>query len=392
MNSHDGSSRRVLRQHTMVVGCLFVGVAVFSGPAKSQPPLPTMAEIEAKWRAREDKTPSFRVSWEARRTLPKGVFDIVVQLSGEPGKTGPAPRTDTIVDEKGALLVSGKKFRLDLDTTTWSVKEETIRPTSITHVSDGVAYTHYLRKSEVFEYGTAHQKKLDTKGAAPILQPQVLVPVVLAFRGRDSYFAGRPLGEFHVKRRVPVSGRDCVELVYESRSQNLTETLLLDTQRDYIPLRAATQSGNMVVSQVDITYVPVPEFGWVPQSWECVLRSSPTAIRESCKVHKTTVEILADPASGEEFQVALDPGSRVIDRTGEKVKHSVVRPDGSAGSSVAVGDGGRAPLYEDLVAKNDAQAQVNWYVWTAIGSVAVLVVLLTYRCWPRSSKPPVPAP
>ena len=133
--------------------------------------------------------------------------------------------------------------------------------------------------------------------------------------------------------------------------------------------------------QLDVTYSPDPLVGWVPRSWEYIIRAGTgIQILESGRRTVSQYELNVSIAD-REFDINLPHGSRVIDMGSGKEVQYVIKEDGGKGRAIPVTAN---PTYEDL-----QKAEPRSMRRIAIGGAAVLlavsILMILWWRWRRNA-------
>jgi hypothetical protein len=189
-------------------------------------------------------------------------------------------------------------------------------------------------------------------------------------------------------RRVPIDGRSCAEVTRRSLAENLTESLFLDTEREYVVRRIDTYTKDMLILRLTIDYAPDPVAGWLPRTWSQVSRSPTGELLTSGKGRMETAE--ANPTvSDTDFDPKYPPGTLVLEESGSKPRSTTARVvDAQGNPGVAV------PLtpkltYEQVALANESAVGIRSWVTAlliAAGVMCVAVVAVwVSRRWSRNA-------
>jgi hypothetical protein len=178
---------------------------------------------------------------------------------------------------------------------------------------------------------------------------------------------------------VTVGDRACVELIRRTPSQDRREVFYLDPARAYVVVRKQTLIASQPTWQLDITYMPDSTVGWVPHSWEYMIRvrsGSDYPITETERRKVTKYEIgclLAD----DEFDIQFPAKTRVMDETtGDNLQY-VIKDDNSKGRVLP---SSLSPTYEQLQEQPERNTRRQILLIYLGGAFALLVLgLLLWR-------------
>ena len=373
----------------MKISAVFLSLASLAvgSEAFAQPLLPSIEEIAKKWQSRTERATRLHVSWTARRTIPKGEFDLAVQMNGGDPKKGPFPPNDAIVDEESDFLLSGSRFRLDTSAFEWSVKENKLGRLSTTVTSDGTKETYYIRSTTNSSHGTATVRDPAKGEQSASLRAVALVPVLMCWRGADHSFCTRNLHDYEVTRMLTYNGLPCVELVRASRSRNIRDIVWLGTTIDFMPVQISTIEDGVTLVKIDVKHTLASSKPATMTGWQTTLQTKSKRLVESTSCTITRFDLTSE-IEDSQFDVKLAPGTRLVKGTRSGESQSVIKADGQPGREVAVRDGERIPSYEELVeASNKPKVFVvaQYWPWLAAVFAATLMFFFVRQRIRRSS-------
>jgi hypothetical protein len=279
-----------------------------------------------------------------------------------PSDSGPNPPRDNLVKGTTSVSLSGPKLRYSINQPKWDPLGKRLSPWQWVGAFDG--QTHKFLQTPAYgkDYPLGRVRK--TKASGADLQTDIL-PLIFTIRGDHPQFF-HELRLFKVSgRTILVAGRPCLEMVREAGAANWREVLFLDRDRDYVVVRQATLADDQPTSQVDVTYIPDATIGWVPQSWEYVVRAG-KELRpvESRRVQLTSYD-LHPQLDESEFDVSFPPRTLVIDESSSQEVEYVIQEDGQKGKEIPTS---KKPTYEDLE-KATPKRSNRWVliaIWTTI--------------------------
>ena len=170
------------------------------------------------------------------------------------------------------------------------------------------------------------------------------LPLTYLFRGLDSrYYQG--LRNFVLTGRAAnVGGRICIE-VAKDKAPGFSEVFWLDRERDYVVVRKTITERGFPTWQLDVTYAPDAIVGWVPNSWDYIIRGGKAnIIAQSGRSVVRRYEINPD-LSDSDFDVVFPPRTRVTDLSSGKEVQYVIQEGGEKGVTIS---GRKHPTYEQL--------------------------------------------
>jgi hypothetical protein len=372
--------------------CILVWLALAaafgsSGPAEAQPanasaPNPTIDQILAVWKTRQEKVQSARFELSVEQTIHKGSVSILAESA--PGELDP-PR-DYIVTGTAGVSLSGSKLRYWYDRPQWDPVGKALHPSHFVDTYDGERYKQLRNPSSAQNnYPLAGIKP--AQGSESAFQFPIAA-LFLTFRGDHPQFY-RDLNKFAVTgRTIPIASRRCVELVRASAGSDRREVFFLDAEREYIVVRKATLRGEQPMWQLDIAYRQDPTVGWVPSSWEYVIRVGKVPQpHESGRYTVTKYEINPALDAGE-FDIAFPPGTRVLDKSSGQEVQYIVRENREKGREIPTASN---PTYQDL---EKASARFNRVIVLVVWGVVFALAgggWLWLRHWRKKTAGNTPA-
>ncbi len=333
--------------------------------ALGQPP--TAQQVKQAWGERQDKVKTLRCEWTARETVPKGSNSIGIRGAPE----GNPPR-DLLIDAKVSLILGGGKLRYTYDGQDWSLERGELVPRTFASAFDGKIGRSFNNKGGL-EY--PQQGWIVSDDRAQDASSLIVSPLSILCRGTDPVYRPFDFDAYEATgREVKIKDRPCVEFTRRSRTDERTDTLLLDRSRAYLLLRRTTTVQKTTTLQLTIDYGPDPSVGWVPLSWEYVVRLPGGSLLKSVQCSATKTEI--NPAlSADDFAVPFPPGTWVSDQSSGTELQSVVQDDGREGKALP---SSAIPTYEQL---REAGPANRWrWLWIAIPS-AVFVLAFVGLVW-----------
>ncbi len=245
-------------------------VSVFlSSLALAQESAPGIDQVWRAWKAREDKSMTARFELTGEDTIPKGANSLLASTRGPVQEV--LPPEDLLLKGVTRVSLSGGKLRHETNMDLWDSVARRFYPSRHLDVFDGEIFKSLdTPESTEHDYGVGVVQKAKVSRSSlnfPIL------PLIVAFRGTyEQYFRQR--GEFTSSgRSTLIAGRPCLELVKVPNTGQKREVLYVDRERDYVVVREITIVGEQPTWQLDVTYTPDSGVGWVPHSWEYIIRT-----------------------------------------------------------------------------------------------------------------------
>lgn len=344
----------------------------------------TMDEILRAWKARQDKATTARFEMKVERTLPKGSSTLLLQMSGF-GPKEPAsnldPPQDIIVNGTSKVSMNGPKMRYSFDVPAWNrIKHKTYDEHYI-DVFDGQLCKFLRNPNEpnTQDYPAAVISNGTRANAA--LQFSI-VPIVWAIRGDDPNYYNLLNGFKPTGQAVSIGNTTCVELQMKRPNSDNREVFYLDSSRDYIVVRKVTIDGGVPTWQMDISYMPDRIVGWVPQSWEYIIRGATmNSIIEAERRFVSHYEI-GNPIGNSEFDIELPAGTRVMDNTKQRSVQYVIQ-EGPKKGRIIPSD--QSPTYQELqIPESRFNRSLVLIFW---GGVFCLIIVFWLRIrWRRAKQ------
>ena len=171
-------------------------------------------------------------------------------------------------------------------------------------------------------------------------------PVYATFRGITSVVHLADLGHFSTARDFVSGGRRFVELLSERTERRGHSRLLVDPDRDFLPVRYEVFDRNgKLLNLITISSRKDSQARWVPQSWET------SVYRNTHLIRKVTTQVEQIDIGGsfpdDTFSVDYPPGTYVFDTSGEKPRDLIIR-EGKAPREILPGE--RRASFKQLMA------------------------------------------
>jgi hypothetical protein len=357
-----------------------VFIALLPGWCQGEEGKPSIADIERVWKARQDKVASALFELETEKTIPKGSVSVVAnperEAAGLPALPDNPPR-DYIVKGTRHFSLSGGKTRDSYEDESWDPIGNRLYPKRYVEVFNGQRFKSLDEPSSGQEnYPAGIVKKAPQSGSA-LKFP--LLPIIFTVRGSHPDFF-RDLGKFQVAaHNVPVAGRPCLELVRVAERGDGREVLYLDQERDYVVVKFMIVEGDHPKWQLDATYSPDQAVGWVPKSWEYVIRTGGKDRHILSSQRRSVVRYEINPnLDDEEFDIRFPPGTKVDDDSSGRYVVYAIGENGEKGREVPANAGA---TYEELL-KTPTRPH-RWVLFWGWGSILLLALGTLAVLWLR---------
>lgn len=344
-----------------------------SGVCLAEAEKPTIEQILRVWKSRQEKVSTARFELNCEETIHKGSTSFLEsdrrRMAKLPPEQEPNPPRDYQVTGTSSINLDGSKLRYTYDHQQWDPIGKKLYPEHYVDVFDGHLFKYLqIPVSGQKDYPSAAVRKVLASQSA-LKYP--IIPLIFTLRGSHPQFFHK-LEKFQVGGKIIVAERPCWELVPIVASSKKQEVLYLDQERDYVVVREMLLIDNQPNWQVDATYSPDAAAGWVPRSWEYVIRSGKEhRILHSGRSKVTSYEI--NPSMDDkEFDISFPPKTRVHDESSGEYVEYVVKENGEQGREIPAQFN---PTYEDL---QKPGTRINR--WMMI-SVWAGIFLLTFGGW-----------
>ncbi len=331
----------------------------------------TTEDILEVWKERQQKVKSARFELVCEETKHKGSITFLDALEphgpGAVPASKPNPPGDYLVKGTSMVTFDGVKLRYSYDHEQCDPVGKKLYPERYVDVFDGEYFKWFQNPaSGHHDYPSASVRKAATSGSAlkfPIL------PLILSLRGSHPQFF-QDLVKFQLTgKSVVVAGRHCLELVRDSGPPGQREFLFLDRERDYVVVKEMIVLGGQPNWQVDATYTPDPKIGWVPKSWEYIIRAGKDHIPMNSGRSTVTAYEINPHVDDNEFDIQFQPKTMVHDQSSGNYVQYVIQPDGEKGVAMPAA---KIPTYEDL---DKPAPRMKPRMWIAIWSVIFAAAL-----------------
>ncbi len=358
--------------------------------ARTQPQqAPTIDDIAAKWKQRQDAIKTFRIAWTQTVLYPKGGYSEGYPTSA--GKGELVPTANTTFTEKGLLIVDAEKARYEFEGHAYAPHKKQFVDDSFQALYDGKTGAS-LRESG--EAGVAIVNK--QSGRRPLRLTTVdNVPILRAFRPQSAELGSPDLDVFQVSGRTEnINSVACIELTLRKPAPGVSTSLWLSPSQDYHICRyhQVLATGDISLIQYDATYKHDGEH-WVPSSWTHVRKSRRGQLVKST-TSVVTECVIGSPVSPATFDTTPPNNSRVneYNKDDSLVGKYIIRPDGSRRKVVR---GEESVPFASLVSTEPGEPigkPVNsWFSrnWIVVVGVSVFVLGLVGVLFRRNLQRPV---
>ncbi|HEV3258763.1 MAG TPA: hypothetical protein VG013_17970 [Gemmataceae bacterium] len=360
-----------------LIACV-VSMASVPGLCRAQDAKPTIDAILKVWQTRQERVRTARFELNCEETIHKGRVSFMEGArqggTGLQPQTGPNPPRDYLVNGTSSIRLDGSRMRYSYDHQQWDPIDKKLYPEHYIDVFDGRMFK-FLRNPASAQklYPLAAVRTAKASESSPKL---AIRPLILTFRGNHPQFF-RDLGEYRVTgQSITVATRPCLQLVRASAGAEQRDLLYLDQERDYVVVREMILVHEAPNWQSDVTYASDAAVGWVPRSWEYIVR-----VGKDGRVYQSGRRTIArydinPQLDDNDFDIPFPPTTRVVDTSsGEGIQY-VVRENGEKGRGILTANN---PTYEDLQKPAPRfNRGVLMAVWTAI-----LVLALGGCMWVR---------
>jgi hypothetical protein len=350
---------------------------------------PLMQEIEAAWKARQEKIQTVKIEWTQKVTIYKGHYTEVADIKGRDGSLSPKQNKD--YEEKLSIILEDEKIRYERQGWAYSSVDEDFARIHEVQVYDGVT-AMALNSQPV---GPLLTGTLKTGNPPRQLKVHYLGPLFTVIRPMNRKLSSLDIVTFRsTGRNARVNGRPCLELTFPKKTGKGSVSLWVDAERDYLPIRLHVVSGNrqspFAADQRDWEYSEHPTCGWLPVRW--AIKNTGWDIGMSA-----TYEAAASLSDGTFKASAADFGTtppaftEVEDSTGSKTNHYMVREDGSR-REFRDGENHGQVIADVLSGRSDRQGSwVSRHRVLVGGTLLALVALVgleVRRRWRRRTSSP----
>jgi outer membrane lipoprotein-sorting protein len=331
----------------------------------------TIDDILEIWKERQQKVKSARFELTCEETIPKGRNSFVNVLYGRKAgmqpETEPNPPRDYLVKGTSAVILDGIKLHYSYDHEQWDPVEKKLYAEHYEDVYDGEFVRSVINPESAHHIRSKGNVDKASKSESGLRFP--ILPLILTLRGNHPQFF-QDLVKFQITRQsVMVGGRPCLELVRDSGPPGQREFLFLDQKRDYVTVKEMIVLGGQPNWQVDATYTPDPQIGWVPKSWEYIIRAGKDHVPMNFGRTTVTAYEINVRVDDNEFNIDFKPKTMVQDNSSGQLMQYLIRADGEKGVEIPAG---QIPTYEEL---DNPSPRMKPWMWVTIWTVIFVAAL-----------------
>lgn len=352
-----------------------IGLCATPGAVRGQDAVPTMDEIVAAARQRQEAVKSARFEWTVERWMKQGANDMVGSRF-HMQSPGPNPPKDSETKIERSLILSDGKLRYENFGPDFNVST----PFRLITTWNGEKSSNFQDADEVLTARVGREpwfQYLDT-----------IMPIGWTYRMLDRNWARLTLREFIIRPNYEQQGGELCVVLELSKSRQphperpLVKRLWLSRDRGFVVRRFQSGTGTTVFTQIDIDYSNSSEGIVVPVRWTKVKGDiSDPRIIDECKVtmHELNIDVDEDA-----FQLELPPNTWVEE---EGVADPyIVRDDGS-NRTITKSERQRGATMQEIVATASGQApspalsaneSVKWF-WVVQGILAIVVAAVWFK-------------
>jgi hypothetical protein len=367
-------------------GLILSIVAICLGPRLcfAEEGKPTIEQILQVWKNRQDKVATARFELSCEETIHKGSTSLLERSlrrkRGLPAERELNPSRDYLVTGTSGVSLDGSKLRHSYDHQQWDPIGKKLYQEHYVDVFDGQLFKFLqIPVSGQKDYPTAAVRK-NSASRSPLKFP--ILPLIFTFRGNHPQFF-HTLKQFRITgRSTTIFGRSCLELKKESNPSdhlNRHEILYLDSKRDYIVIKELIVVDDRPDWEIGATYTPDKDVGWVPQSWEYIIRAGKEHLVVESGQSKVIHYEINPLMEGKEFDILFPPKTLVHDESSGHYVLYTIRENGEQGREIPAA---LAPSYEDL---QKAGPRINRSVMLAVWAVIFALALIGWL-WLRQRR------
>jgi hypothetical protein len=327
----------------------------------------TSDQIIDAWQSRRKRIATFRAKWEERQSTsrPSRVTEV-----GSPAE-GSQPQELTLVS-KYSLIIKESKFCFEQSGNVPTAKADGAVFTSVRDTKtcyDG-KQTKGLTHFEEFPQGAIDSQR------ASLGRQVVLLPIMIAFYLVDSDFA--PFSSYQltiVDKTAFVGDSSCiVARIVDKKSPHIVRDLYCDPKKQFSVLRYLMQANGKPVCQIDMDWTQNPKGEWAPRSWQASTFNGDGTLKTATEATITDI-VFNDLIDDEkEFDVQFPIGTRVDDRTANRVY--IVQEDEQRRDILPAEVASGMSQEEFLSTRSGERLErKSSRIWMLCGTVAIIIVL-----------------
>lgn len=366
-----------LRSNAFCATFLFV-LCVLPHAVVGQGAVPTMDEIIAAARQRQEAVTSGKFEWKVKQWMRKGwKWDGIEVDSGTPN-----PPEDFESTHERTLILSGSNVRYENYGAKWNEMEQEFLPNRVIMIWDG-AESRVFEDPKGFWHGSISRSEWLTT-------IDTYEPLAWTIRMLDRKWVTYDISKFSLQPAFEdVRGDPCVVIEGTEGANNpVVRRLWLSPALQYAVRRFELGRANRVGRRVDIDYENSPQDLPVPVRWTTVEGDPPGAIEE-CELVQFELNGQIDPDA---FVLQFPPTTWVRE---EGVAEPYLIGEDGLHRPVTRSELSRGATIGDLVATPSGQARLTpvkrrrsaWMFWALQGILATSILFYLYRtCWTRGAK------
>jgi len=182
-------------------------------------------------------------------------------------------------------------------------------------------------------------------------------------------------------------GQTCLIVRTQTLKRNTTsfEEYWVDMAWESAILRQISYSDGQPSSDITIRYGK-SSAGWLPESWRLNVYSGSLLYSENMRVEKV---LLDAPIKDADFELRINPGMVVEERTDHATKHPLVTPESSISVYRAKEGGGREEVPDPYHRKGDQyqdHLRRKHVLWIWLWLILPLVVIAVFFVWRKRQR------
>jgi hypothetical protein len=285
------------------------------------------------------------------------------------------PPKDYLVDGTASVSMSGSKLRYSYKHQQWNPNTKSLYEEEYVDVFDGNQSKSYVNPAS----GKMNhpQATIRNATASESAMRYAIVPILYRVGPSDPKFF-EELARYKVSNGPSViRGRSCVELVELSATANHRQVLYLDLERDFALVRHMTVVDDRPLWQIDSTNKIDPVLGWMPESWEYIIKVGRG--KQVLQSGRTTVKSyeLVPGFDKQEFDITFPAGTLVSDQSRSPAVLYVIQEDLAKGIERPTDS---VPTYEQLNRPDEGRrSRLSIALWASILALASGLLVFSLR-------------
>jgi hypothetical protein len=297
-----------------------IAASTLDSVTAQQPTPPLLEQVRAAWARREEAVKTLRVSWESKRTTPKGVFTGSMPHLDKSKPATPAPPQDTVHKGTGQLLLDGIKARFTNEEPVFNGSTGVFVPNRTESTFDESVFSQLILREDGIPQMTINTEKRNRDGWRVEISP-----VLAAVRGLKPDLVPDHLGHFTQARSVAAAGRPLVELTRPRDETRGEQKLWVDPAADFSTVRVEQfDREGRLSSRLTATPGRGPSGIWLPERWTFTKVKPDGKLYTQVEVTVQTCEV-GVATSAADFQLVPPVGTRVYDTSGPTPRESITR-------------------------------------------------------------------